>query len=349
MWLRNCWYVAAHARDVTHALLARRILNEPIIFWRNHAGTVAALKDRCPHRLVPLSAGTLVGDDVQCGYHGMRFGADGACVAVPGQDGVPQSARVRAYPVVERHGLIWIWMGAAELADADLVPDIHWMQAPGWVASIGYHHMRADYRLVGDNLLDLSHESFLHTRTIGDNVVVNTPVQVDVADGMVVRAHREMPNIESPPFFALLLGNDSRIDRRQTAVYHPPGTHITVVSIQAAGQPRESALESRAIHLLTPETETTTHYHWGFARSYRLEDETITEAIRVATMHTFDEDAAMLALQQAGINEEEEGPFPRLALRVDAGPIQGRRLLASLIAREQETGAPLKIVALAGA
>ena len=343
MWLRNCWYVAAHAHDVGASLLARRILDEPIIFWRTSEGEVAALKDRCPHRLVPLSAGQVVDDAVQCGYHGMRFGADGTCVAVPGQGGIPASARVRSYPVLERHGLIWVWMGPAELADADLVPDIHWMQAPGWVVSKGYLHMQADYRLVGDNLLDLSHESFLHTRTIGDDVVVNTPVRVDVVDGMVVRAHRDMPNIEAPPFFALLLGSDGHIDRRQTAVYHPPSTHMTLVNISAAGAP-ETALDGRAIHLLTPETARTTHYHWGFARSYHLDNADLTEQVRRATAATFNEDAEMLALQQAGIEEEPAGPFPRLALRVDAGPVQGRRLLASLIEKERETGAALRVV-----
>jgi vanillate O-demethylase monooxygenase subunit len=345
MWLKNCWYVAAHAHDVTNTLLARRILNEPIIFWRTTEGTVSALKDRCAHRLVPLSAGRVAGDVVECGYHGMAFAGDGRCVAVPGQDGVPASARVRAYPVVERHGLIWVWMGDAGLADDTLVPNIFWMDQPGWAVSKGYHHVRADYRLVGDNLLDLSHESFLHTHTIGDDVVVNTPVKVDVADGMVVRAHRDMPGIEAPPFFALLLGSDEPIDRMQTAVFHPPSTHMTLVRIQPAGQP-DRLLDGRAIHLLTPETATSTHYHWGFARSYHLDDIDLTEKVRLATTRTFDEDAVMLALQQEGVDEEPDGPFPRLALRVDAGPVQGRRLLGMLIDREQASGAVLRVADL---
>jgi vanillate O-demethylase monooxygenase subunit len=176
--------------------------------------------------------------------------------------------------------------------------------------------------------------------------VVNTPVKVEVTDGLVVRAHREMPDIEAPPFFALLLGSNDRIDRRQTAVYHPPSTHMTLVRIGAAGAPPERVLDGRAIHLLTPETATTTHYHWGFARSYHLDDAAMTEEVRRQTAATFDEDGAMLALQQAGVNEEPEGPFPRLSLRVDAGPVQGRRLLASLIAREQESGAALRVVSV---
>src|SRR5690606_3798044 len=158
MWPLNCWYVAGFANEVGQGLLSRKLLDQSVIMWRMNSGRIAALADRCPHRLVPLSTGRLAGDHVECGYHGLRFDAAGACAFVPGQDSLPKAAPVRAFPVAERHALLWLWFGAPDLADENLIPDLHWMDAPGWRATAGYHHFKCDYRLINDNLLDLSHE-----------------------------------------------------------------------------------------------------------------------------------------------------------------------------------------------
>ena len=137
MFPRNCWYVAAHAHEITDALFARTFRNQAVILWRTADGKVAALEDRCPHRLVPLSTGKTVNNLVECGYHGLRFNAEGACALVPGQDQVPKIIRVKTFPVAERHALIWIWMGEADLADEDFIPDLHWMDSPDWPATTG--------------------------------------------------------------------------------------------------------------------------------------------------------------------------------------------------------------------
>jgi phenylpropionate dioxygenase-like ring-hydroxylating dioxygenase large terminal subunit len=92
----------------------------------------------------------------------MCFDAEGQCVRVPGQDTVPRQARVQNYPLVERHSFAWIWLGDAALADPAKIPDVHWCDHPDWAVSDGYHHFAANYQLVNDNLLDLSHESFVH-------------------------------------------------------------------------------------------------------------------------------------------------------------------------------------------
>ena len=336
MWLKNAWYVAGHAAEIVPGkLMARRLLNQPVVLWRTDAGQAVAFRDRCPHRLVPLSMGRHDGDAIVCGYHGMRFGADGMCNHIPAQEQIPQKARATAYPLVERHALLWIWMGDAAQADAALIPDLHWMQSSDWVPSEGYLHIAADYRLVTDNLLDLSHESFIHTRTIGDDVVAQTPVRSDVVNEHVVRAHREMPNIEAPPFFARLMGDpEARIDRFQTALFHPPGLNITFVKIRPAGATNQS-FDGRATHMLTPETERSTHYFWAFARNFVLDDAELTNYVRQATAATFDEDKAMLEAQQLGIEEEPETPLPQLALRVDGAPMQARRLLGKLVSQER--------------
>src|SRR5579862_5215237 len=157
MFLRNCWYVAARDSELDdRRLVARRILGEPMLFFRTADGTIAAFQDRCPHRLAPLSAGRRIGDRIRCGYHGIEFAADGRCVHIPGQDTVPASAGVRTFPALLRHGCAWVWPGDPTKADPALIPDVPWPRLAGWATAEGYTHVAADYRLLTDNLLDLS-------------------------------------------------------------------------------------------------------------------------------------------------------------------------------------------------
>ncbi len=184
MYLRNCWYVAAWARELDgdtgpdNGMLARTILDEPVVLCRMRDGAPAALADRCPHRRLPLSAGEITDDGIRCGYHGLEFDRAGICIRVPGQDRVPPDARVRSYPVVERYRWIWIWMGEADKADAALIPDYHWNDDPDWLSIGDMFHVRGSYRLLVDNLLDLSHVQYVHGSTLGTEAVVEFPVEV---------------------------------------------------------------------------------------------------------------------------------------------------------------------------
>ena len=127
MFLRNYWYVAATTLKSDACRCARIILGEPVVLFRTEQGTPVAFEDRCPHRHLPLSMGKLAGDELQCRYHGLRFGVDGRCVRVPGQHHIPQAAKVKTYPVVERYHWIWIWMGDPALADPAAITDFHWL------------------------------------------------------------------------------------------------------------------------------------------------------------------------------------------------------------------------------
>ncbi len=338
MWMLNAWQVAAFANEVGTALLARRLCDRPVVFYRRTDGVPVALEDRCPHRLLPLSAGSRVGDEIQCGYHGMRFGASGACTMVPGQEQIPTAAAVRSYLLVERYNLIWIWMGEASLADPALVPDCHWMDSPSWVPSVGYHHMNANYRLVTDNLLDLSHESYIHEHTIGNDQsesIATYPVRTTQEGARLVRAHREMPSIKPPPMFRPMVNGAERIDRWQSAVYMPPGIHMTNVGVYPVGTPREGAAMQRVLHLLTPETPTSTHYFWALCRNFLRGQPEMTERLRQAVVHTFNEDKTVLELQQRSIDENPGLQVPNVAIRVDAAPMQARRMLAGFVDREK--------------
>jgi phenylpropionate dioxygenase-like ring-hydroxylating dioxygenase large terminal subunit len=339
MFLKNSWYVAAWPEELTRdGMLVRRILDRPVLLYRTDEGQPVAFLDRCPHRLVPLSAGQRFGDDIRCGYHGMRFAPDGRCVHIPGQQTIPSNAFATVFSLVERHDMVWIWMGEAA-ADPDLVPDIPWPALPHWTASRGYTHVAADYRLLTDNLLDLSHENYIHQGTIGnqeEETIADFPVRVAV-DGQRVVAHRDMPNIVPPPFFRLMTGSDQRIDRWQTAIWTAPSINMTDVGARLTGSTREDTLVSRVLHLLTPETATSTHYFWSHNRNFRQGDIELTTQIIEAHRRTFDEDKEMCELQQRELSDSGQS-VPQMALRVDDAPLRARRILTSLL-RQEEGGA----------
>jgi phenylpropionate dioxygenase-like ring-hydroxylating dioxygenase large terminal subunit len=342
MWLHNCWQVAAFSSELSFgALLARQICDQKIVFYRDGTGRPIALEDRCPHRLAPLSRGRLAGDDVVCGYHGLRFGPNGKCVGIPGRARIPPKACVRAYPVVERYRCLWIWLGEPGAADDSLVPDVSWLERPDWACALGYHHIRANYKLLNDNLLDLSHETYVHGKTIGNDAVAESAVVVR-ADGRGVYVDKEIERCHAPPFYQYLanVSATDEVRRWQRTTYHPPGYIVIDVGVEPISIVRGALrAEGRVIDLITPETSSSTHYFWAFARNFRLDEPAVTEFTRENVARTFDEDKEMLEAQQQNIGAIDKPPF-QVALRADAGPTQGRRLLAAMIAAEQQRLAP---------
>ena len=330
MWLKNCWQVAAFASEIGEHPCARRLLGGAVLLFRLSSGKAVALQDQCPHRLLPLSHGQRIGDEIQCAYHGLKFAGDGRCTHIPGQAIIPENSRAITYPLVERNGLAWIWLGTKDLADEMLVPDFPWMEPAHWRQSSGYHHFECDYRLITDNLLDLSHENYVHKRSIGNGAeedIAKYPVTVTSEQGTIIRAHREMLNIEPPPFFELILNTKKRIDRWQTAIYMPPGINMTEAGAYIAGTSRADAAVNRIMHLLTPETATSSHYFWCVSRNYRLDDTALDTAIGQSVASTFDEDKTILALQQVVISDTQPNALPRFATTLDEAPIRARRIV----------------------
>lgn len=332
-WLRRCWQVAAYSHEIGRELVTRTLLEEPIVFYRTAAGKVAALADRCAHRWVPLSRGRLVGDVVQCGYHGMRFDCEGTCVGIPGQDSIPARVRVRSYPTVERYGFVWVWMGEPDAADPGAIPDFFWFTDPDWACASGYLHVNANYRLLNDNLLDLSHESFVHQETIGNRAVADSPVTAQIEDDRV-RVHRFMKDCEPPPFYVRSTGFTTRIDRWHTTIYTPPGFHVIENGSMPTGSDIRAAKQRRVLHLITPETATSSHYFWGVARQYDREDTALTEFLREGTVSTFNQDKEILEAQQGALGPDLDAVAFPISIKVDAGPILGRRLLHQKIDEE---------------
>jgi phenylpropionate dioxygenase-like ring-hydroxylating dioxygenase large terminal subunit len=338
MFLRNFWYVAASAFEVGRNPLARMILGEPVVFFRKEDGTPVAFEDRCAHRHLPLSMGKLVGDTLQCHYHGLRYDASGVCVKVPGQDTIPPGARVKAYPVVERYRWLWIWMGDPGQADPAEITDFHWFDDPAWGAKTQYLHVKANWQLIVDNLLDLTHLAFVHESTIGNAALVeNAKVRVERASNNVV-VTRWIVDSPPPPTFVKAGGFTSNVDRWQIIDFVPPAFLRLDVGCAPAGTGapqgrRVGGINMRNLNAITPETGTTSHYFWGQAHDWEIHNPATTDMLVDQIRTAFLEDVAVFEAQQR--NMALLPGAPQIDINADNGLIQARRILDRIHREEQ--------------
>jgi phenylpropionate dioxygenase-like ring-hydroxylating dioxygenase large terminal subunit len=222
MFLKNAWYVAAWDHELAAQLLPVRVLGEAIVLYRQTNGTVVALEDACPHRKLPLSMGRIKGDHVECGYHGLTFDGKGICTRVPGVEKIPHVARVQAYPIVERYGLLWVWMGPADQADATKIFDVdHWGD-PAWGLNRGdAMTLECNYLYMTDNLLDPSHVAWVHPSSFGNAAAEEAPLQTTIGEHGVT-VWRWMLDVEPAPFYAPYLKFNGPCDRKQHYEVHYP-------------------------------------------------------------------------------------------------------------------------------
>lgn len=341
MYLRNSWQVAAFSEELDKPTLARRIMDDAVLLFRTNDG-ISALEDLCPHRLAPLSAGRRAGDEIVCGYHGMTFGPDGVCTRMPGRSSIPATARVRRFPAVEQWGIVWIWMGNAELADPALLPDLHWLGQDEWRSVHGLLHVDADYRLINDNLLDLSHETYVHPTSVGNGQdgeeIAAFPVTIH-DDGRVLCAERLMPDVAAQPGLSAAMGLGDRVDREQRAIYMAPSVNLTEGIMRSRKPGSNQAASHRILHLLTPEGPHSTHYFFIASRDYKLDDAAMDQvSLKIADV-AFGEDKAMIECQQQSLNQHPGMTVPRIAWAIDKAPVRGRRMLEALVAAEQADSA----------
>lgn len=340
MYLENAWYVIAWSSELADKPLARRVLGKPVVLFRTGGTGLAALHDRCPHRHLPLSMGKVVGDRIQCGYHGMEFGAEGRCLAVPSQSLVPPTARVHSYPVEERYGWIWIWMGEPARADAALIPDFSKLTDPAYAAVGKTNHVRAAYNLVVDNLLDLSHVGFVHTTTIGNAEFGQKGALTSTRTERGVRVTRLVPDVPPPPTYIKSgrLPAGKNIDRWQHIEFVAP----SFVQIHVGGaEAGTGALDGEYAHglnlwvlnAITPETENSSHYFWASVRCHAVGDPAVDALFFQQTSEAFAEDQQVLEAQQLVL--DEQGDNWAIALRQDAGSIEARRVLERLIQEDR--------------
>src|SRR6201987_5571415 len=338
MFLRNYWYVAATDAEISRKPVGHMILGDPIVLFRAEDGTPVAFEDRCPHRHLPLSMGKLGGDTLQCLYHGLRFARDGHCVYIPGQEQIPQGAKVRCYPVVERYHWIWIWMGDPALADAAAITDFHWLDEPNWGAKGAQLHGDGPWPPSLDNLRDLTHLAFVHDTTIG-NLALAEHAKVKVArtpDGVVVT--RWIIDQEPPPTFKKVGDFQGNVARWKIIDSTPPAylrldVGATPTGTGAPEGRRVGGISMRNLNAITPETDTTSHYFWAQAHDFDVKNPETTNRIFAEIERAFFEDVDILAAQQRNIDLAPNRP--QIDIGADAGLIQARRILARMHDEEQ--------------
>ena len=330
--------------------LARTFLNQAVVMFRTENGTPVALEDRCAHRRVPLSLGRLIGDTVECCYHGLQYDCSGKCTRIPGQKRPPPKVGVRAYPLVEKHRFLWIWMGDPEKADETLIPDYSMLDRPGLQVSNIQFHMDAHVQFVIDNLLDLSHLAYVHGTTTGSPEISETADVKVVRDGDSVRVLRWMENVPPAPAFRQFGGYERNIDSWQVSEFRPP-TYVRVSYGSAPaghGIPEGDWYEDQGhwgfyvYHGLTPETEKRCHQYRYVVFDPGMGDVRTISEFRFQCDQIIIEDSVLFPIQQESIDRDPVETSARdintqVEIVHDGGLSAARQIVDELLA-EQENG-----------
>ena len=335
MFLKNCWYVAAWDHEIEAGrMLARTILEEAVLLYRGESGRVVALRDRCCHRGVPLHLGRLEGDCVRCMYHGLKFDPSGKCVQIPGQDNIPEKLGVQSYPILEKDGLVWIWMGEREKADPEQVVDFPYLRDPQWKGVPDYMHYKANWLFIVDNLSDFAHLAFVHTKTLGGSeeyAYVTKPVAVErLPRGF--RVERWHKGALPPPFHRKVLPaaeQDRPVDRRNVGTMHIPG----IFFLETMFSTPETTRQYRNCQFMTPETRRSTHFFWTYLNDFEGEDHGISESLHRSLIEGFLEDKHLIEAQQVVVDADPQ--FAMQAVVADAALSHFRRTFDRLVAEEQ--------------
>jgi vanillate O-demethylase monooxygenase subunit len=337
---KNGWYVAAFCNEIGEKLLSRWILNQPVVLYRKADGAAVAVEGRCPHRHFPLGDSKRVGDAIQCGYHGITFGADGKCTLVPSQKTVPGVYSIKAYPLVERGLWAWIWPGDPDKADESLIPtmdEIGYTPGPDFHAKPFYmHHVNGRYQLLNDNLLDLSHLGYLHSGSIGTPDDAATP-EIRDQNERRLRSHRIMKNTPATPAIRERWGYDGLLDRLSGMDFFYPGFHAGIGdSTVPEGQPRagEKLASSRVWHAVTPSTKTTTNYFFAMGSPDRSGVEFMVDYLKPVLA----EDIFATEAIEKIITTMDDLPT-ELMLRSDTTAVLGRRVLQAMMDKEAAAAA----------
>jgi len=335
-WL-NTWYVAGFSDEVAGTrLLARRLLDRPLVFFRKPDGRVAALDDRCPHRFAPLSAGKLCeeGAALQCPYHGLRFDGNGRCVHNPHSKGsIPTAARVASYPVEDRHGLLWWWPGAPALANPDLIPDYSAIAGAHPDGSFrGYLPTRCHYELLVDNILDLTHADYLHAGTLGNGSLTRAKAHITDVDERTLNVTWLSSGERAPPAFAAHLRHpEERTDQWTEVTWTAPGNMLLHVGATLLGEDRSQGVDVLTAHVATPETGSSTHYWFWATRTFAV---SAAENARIRSFVEYafaQQDKPMLEAQQQNMDGADFWALKPVLLPSDAAAVRVRRKLAKLM------------------
>ncbi|HEY2685140.1 MAG TPA: aromatic ring-hydroxylating dioxygenase subunit alpha [Steroidobacteraceae bacterium] len=336
----NQWYVACWDSELDRTPLARTLCGEPVVLYRRLNRDPVALRDACPHRLLPLSLGFKEGDSIRCRYHGLLVNHEGLATEMPVRsERTHKSICTQSYPVIERHRFIWIWLGEKSKADEKLIPDFWPCSHPAWTFDGGYYPIKCDYRLVIDNLMDLTHETYVHQGSIGQPEILDAPIET-TAEGDRVTVTRWMPSIDAPPFWRNALKKDGPVDRWQICQFLAPSSVIIDVGVAPVGagatiEHHDQGVRGFVIDALTPETAHSSHYFWGMARNFDIADLGFTARFKKQQGGVFMEDVAVLEAQQRSILAN-----PHLSLKafsIDSGGVRARHVIDRMLRAQAQS------------
>lgn len=341
MFVRNCWYVAAWSSEVTDTgMMALSIANEPVLLYRTSGGEVVVLEDRCCHRQAPLSRGRREGDDIRCMYHGLKFDASGRCIEIPGQESIPERARVRRFPAMDLHSWVWVWMGDPALADPALVPAAVGLEDPSWSLRSGRIDYQANHMLIHDNLCDFSHIAYVHEKTFGggdDRIAKTRPKISTLPRG--IRVERWSLNAPTRNY----AGNVTEQDRWLRYDYlvpgvllmrtesHMPGSAERFGNGEPVGEPLHATFTSQAVTGMTDHTSRY-FYSWGPRACEAEANPKMPDLMFDLAVRAFEEDKLMIEAQQRNLDLRPE-PDP-LMIGHDRGPSLMRAVMQKLASLE---------------
>jgi phenylpropionate dioxygenase-like ring-hydroxylating dioxygenase large terminal subunit len=337
-FIRDAWYVVAWPEELTHVSpLARTVLGDDLVLFRTPEGLGVALEDRCAHRLAPLSLGRIESGGIRCMYHGIKFAVDGRCSEIPAQPSGHPSMCVKNYPLVEKDGFVWVWMGEPAAADPQKILDAPWHSDPAWAPSKGYLYVSAHMSLVADNLLDFGHLPFVHPNTVGavEQSDFSTKV-VPLEDG--VQTDRWYIDVPASRFHQTVGHFKGNVDAWHCYRWHLPAVMSldSGSALTGTGAPnmphgtRNDAIEFHHIAALTPQDENHTHYFWIHWRNFELNDPAMTKLVYDNIMGAFAEDQAMVEAQHKAIRRG--GRTPVRAIMADKALILVRQQVLKRLA-----------------
>jgi phenylpropionate dioxygenase-like ring-hydroxylating dioxygenase large terminal subunit len=341
-YVRNAWYVACWSQDLAERTpQGVSILDEPIVIWRS-GGRLAALEDRCVHRLAPLSLGRCEGEHLRCQYHGLKYDPQGRVVEIPGQVTIPAQARVRAYPVIDRHSWIWVWMGNPAQADVSLIPPATGFDDPQWILGRGQLDYAAEAQLINDNLLDFSHLPYVHAASFGAPTTFAETLPQLTALPRGIRYERWTEGTTSRPRD----GTTPRpLDLYMTYDFLIPGVLLmwsgsfAPGTARGCGKGRPDFAQAQTGVTFTSQAVTPTgprqsryFFSWGPHREHG--DEALRDGLMQLAAVAFDEDKVMIEAQQKIIDRT---PVPKVMPTAHDRSVTMFSQLVARLAKEEKS------------
>lgn len=182
---KKCWYPIVFCQDLPKDRpYSFSLYDEPLVLFRNKEGRLACLIDRCPHRAAKLSDGQIIDGKIECLYHGWQFGKNGQCLHIPQlptDAKIPANASVQFFTVVECQGIVWMWAGDPEAADAAQIPTIADLDKQGFVSTDFVRDLPYDQSYFIENVLDPAHLHISHHGILGNRKYAR-PLEMEVIE-----------------------------------------------------------------------------------------------------------------------------------------------------------------------